>query len=185
MRSCDLLCRSFFLVGFLALASRVGAQEARPAFTVEVPASSFTNADSSSLFERIGDAAGNTLYIINHSSTQTSPGAPSSALVGRQLLLVKSNGQLLASGDFPFPAATIVHSFGLARLLVQNNSSQIEEIKPVRGTLTSTGIVLQAAGRLFVSKDPDRLSNRFIDAVSKTNGKVSRIERFKLSTLIP
>jgi hypothetical protein len=185
MKWFDLLCRAFLLVGFFAVAPRAGAQEARPAFTVEVPASSFTNANASSLAKRIGDATGNTLYIIDHSLTQTSPGAPSSALVGRQLLLVKSNGQLIASGDFPFPAATIVRSFGLKRLLVQNNSAQIEEIKPVQGTLTPTGVVLLAAGRSFESQDPDNLSSRFIDAVSKTNGKVSRIERFNVSTLIP
>ncbi len=191
MKWCDLLCRAFLLVGFFAVAPRAGAQEARPAFTVEVPASSFTNANSSSLAKRIGDATGNTLYIIDHSLTRTNPGTqftpPTtfSTSEGRQLLLVKSNGQLLAGGDFPFPAATIVHSFGLKRLLVQNNSAQIEEIKPVQGRLTPTGVVLLAAGRSFESQDPDNLSSRFIDAVSKTNGKVSRIERFNVSTLIP
>jgi len=191
MKWCDLLCRSFLLIAFLVLVPRVGAQEARPAFTVEVPASSFTNANASSLAKRIGDAAGNTLYIIEHSLTQTIPGTqftPSttfSTSVGRQLLLLKSSGQLLASGDFPFPAATIVRSFGIKRLLVQNNSAQIEEIKPVQGTLTPTGVVLLAAGRSFESQDPDNLSNRFIDAVSKTNDKVFRIERFNVSTLIP
>jgi len=191
MKRCHLLCRSFLLVGFLALVPQVVAQEARPAFTVEVPASSFTNANASSLAKRIGDATGNTLYIIDHSLTQTIPGTqftPATTFstpVGKQLLLVKSNGQLLARGDFPFPAATIVRSFGLKRLLVQNNSAQIEEIKPIQETLTSTGVVLEAAGRTFESQDTDNLSSRFIDAVSKTNNKVVRIERFNVSTLIP
>ena len=176
------------LVAVCALPPAVFAQEARPLFVVEVPASTITNSTSSGLADRIGDSAGNTLFVIDHVLTPTNsfgPGSSVATSLGKQFVLVASTGQILASEDFPFPRAGIVHFFSSRKLLIQNNSSLVEEFRPTGGRLASTGVVLTANGRSFSSQSPDTLPRKFIDAVSKTNGKVSRIERFNVSKLVP
>lgn len=170
----------------MVLASVVAAQEARPVFGVTVPDSTLPDSQSSSLNSRIGDAAGNTLYIIDHFSTPANI-IVGAIPVGKQLLLVSSTGKLIGSADLPFPAAAIVHFFSTRRMLLQNNSGTVEEFRPVNGRLISTGVVLSANGRSFHSQDPDILGRgrKFIDAVSSTNGKIALIERFTVSKLSP
>lgn len=176
------------LVAVCALPFAVSAQEVRPLFVVEVPASTITNSTSSGLADRIGDSAGNTLFVIDHVLTPTNSFGPGSSVatpLGKQFVLVASTGQILASEDFAFPSAGIVHFFSPRKLLIQNISSRIEEFRPIGGRLASTGVVLTANGRSFSSQSPDTLPRKFIDAVSTTNGKVSRIERFNVSKLVP
>lgn len=187
-----------FALSFLGQ-QRAEAQSKPPVFSLLIPTSSLTAASSSSSLEqRLADASGTTLYVIGFTTNFTTPPTPLpgggflpgnsiSTPVGKQVVLVKRNGKLAGSADIS-GSFLKVFSVSASRVLMATNGTNILSFTPATDRLVPNGVVFSntnTSGTTLFQTEVPQPSSKFIDAVTKSNGFVTRIERFNTSTLRP
>ncbi len=183
------------LAGAVGVLLGLGHQAQAQVFTVDIPPVDpvVINGDSSSLHNTLGDAAGNTLYVVEyHRTVDLGGGVTDRVVAGMQWVLVSRKGQIVATRDFGsgsgFPEREVF--FSVRRILAQVDSGNgvfVEGFRPVAGRLESEGVLVALDGvtgrvtRQATQKPPER----FFDVEISTDGMLTSIQRFDVRKLRP
>jgi hypothetical protein len=162
----------------------LGHQAQAQVFDVDIPPTTVINSDASSLRNTLGDAAGNTLYVVDHRL--------GGQLSGQQWVLVSGKGAILASREFGSGSAFPIRIafFSSRRILAQVDSGNgvfVEGFRPVDGQLESEGILValpEVVGDV-TGEAANKLPAKFFDVSISTNGKLTSIQRFDVTKLRP
>lgn len=153
--------------------------------------------DSSSLIATLGDAAGNTLYVISHKRTVAGPGFTVVNEVARQWIMVSGRGTPLGKRTFRFDQSGFpsdVVFFSRQRILARTDSGNgvfIEAFRPTGTDLEPEGLAVgleiesgSGSGKV-ASESLQRQPQRFFDIVVSDGGKVTSIRRFDSKKVRP
>jgi hypothetical protein len=187
--------RAILVISFGVLCSTL-ATSAAQVFTVNVPTpdTNIINSDSSRLVNTVGDVAGNSLFIFDHSRTVNIVGSPFSEYAGTQWVLVSGRGQILGARDFRSGSGIPIKIvfFSSRRILAQVDSGNgvfVEAFRPVNSQLVSEGLAVQMLLNNSVGEvtreTRQKPPEKFFDVAVSTNGKVTTIQRFDATRVRP
>jgi hypothetical protein len=151
-----------------------------PVWTFEVPASTLTS-DGSAVASITADVAGNTLIIIQHTTTFMFAPFPS----GSQIILLDNRGRLVGAGDFASLNNAVPAFVSAKKAVISSGGLQELTVGPNK-TLVASALPFQSVDETLANApDAKTVDHKFVHSSESTAGKVSEIRCYVMKKLKP